>query len=220
MMVHRFSIACAGRAAPWIDVAASIGSAAANRAWIEGGHLNLVMPTRAALDAPVGCLDPAGGGDLERRVVLSGDCLPWPRKAAFEHLVLPEGFAPVGELGARLMIGAAADEAAMTAGNGALALTRVASVDDELSVAKADPDATLEPAGQPETFQTALEPDAANDDWITVVQAAPETEAAPALPVEPVSASGHGWRSPPRPPSSCFCSLSAMRRHCARAGWA
>lgn len=180
VMVHRFSISCAGKTVPWMEVAASIGSAAANRAWIEAGSLNLVMPTRAALDAPAGCLN-SNGADLQRRVVLSGDCLPWPRKATFEHLVLPEDYAPIGELGARLMIGAAADEA-----DAALLLTNVSSADTEMMVAKADPDAVLQPVGRPESFETALEPDLANDDWITVVhsgqdvaQATPHAPAAP-----------------------------------------
>jgi hypothetical protein len=176
VMVHRFQIACAGQKAAWMEVAASIGSAAANRTWIEDGRLNLVMPARAALEASPDCLN-RNRSDLQRQVVLSGDCLPWPRKAAFEHLVLPAGFAPVGELGARLMIGAAADEASAAAGNGALTLTQVAST-DELSIAKADPDAVLQPAGRTETFETVLEPDIAADDWITVVHAGPEPQPA------------------------------------------
>lgn len=175
VMVHRFSISCAGKEAPWMEVAASIGSAAANRAWIEDGRLNLVMAARAAAERPADCAD-RNLGELQRQVVLSGDCLPWPRKAAFDHLVLPAGFAPVGELGARLMIGAAADDAAAAAGDGALALTQLASADDELAIAKADPDAFLEPAGRPETFETALEPDIANDEWITVVHAEAEPQ--------------------------------------------
>lgn len=185
VMVHRFSIACAGKEAPWMEVAASIGSAAANRAWIEDGHLNLVMAARAGLDAPPDCTN-RNQGELQRQVVLTGDCLPWPRKVAFDHMVLPAGFAPVGELGARLMIGAAADDAAATAGDGALVLMQVASVDDELAVAKADPDAFLEPAGRPETFETALEPDVANDEWITVVHAGPEPQPT-VLDAEPTS---------------------------------
>jgi hypothetical protein len=187
VMVHRFSIACAGRPAPWVEIAASIGSAAANRAWIEDGRLNVVMPTRAAMEAPAGCFDPQGN-NLERRVVVSGDCLPWSRKAAFEHLVLPSGFAPVGELGARLMVGAVADEAAALAGEDSTGLTQVASADDETAIAKADPEAILEPAGQPESFETALEPNLANEDWITVVHEGVEAPApAVASVVEPPS---------------------------------
>jgi len=173
VMVHRFSIACGGKSVDWMQVAAAIRSAAANRAWIEGGRLNLVMPARAAVDAPEGCLQRASA-DLQRRVVVRGDCLPWPRKPAFEHLVLPEGFAPVGELGARLMIGAAADEVAVAAGEDALVLTHVSLSDEEMAIAKADPNAVLEPRPQRDTFETALEPNLASDDWITVVRTGPD----------------------------------------------
>jgi len=184
VMVHRFDISCAGKAVPWTEVVASIGSAAANRAWLEEGHLNLVMPARSAQEAPAGC-GSADGAELQRKVVLSGDCLPWPRKAAFEHLVLPEGYAPVGELGARLMIGAAADEAESAAGERALAVTQVAASYEEIDIAKADPSAMLEPAGRAETFETALEPDAANDDWITVVHSGEDLPVIAVAPPEP-----------------------------------
>jgi hypothetical protein len=177
VMVHSFDIACAGdRSASWMEIVASIGSSAANRSWIEEGRLHLVMPARAAREAPAGCFDRNGGGDdLERRVVLSGDCLPWPRKASFEHMVLPEGYAPVGEVGARLLIADTPGETRVT-GPTYKAMTRLASVDDELVVAKADPEATLDPAGRRDTFETTLEPEVANDDWITVVRAEPETQ--------------------------------------------
>jgi hypothetical protein len=164
-------------------IAGAIRSAAANRAWIENGRLNLVMPARGVGEAAAACLEGQANGaaGLARRVVLGGDCLPWRRKASFEHLVLPIGFAPVGELGARLMIGAAADEAALNLGDvGAFALepqlAQVSMTDAEIAVAKADPDAYLEPSGHRETFETALEPDLANDDWITVVHSGPELE--------------------------------------------
>jgi len=186
VMVHRFDIACAGRAVPWTEVVATIGSVAANRVWLEDGHLNLVMPARRVSVASSGC-GGAGGGELQRKVVLSGDCLPWPRKAAFEHLVLPEGYAPVGELGARLMIGTAADEAEIAAGESALALTQVAASYEEIDVAKADPSATLEPAGRPQSFETVLEPDIASNDWITVVHSGEDLPVMAAPTVAPVS---------------------------------
>ena len=117
VMVHKFNISCGGHAVAWMDIAAAIRGADANRAWIEGGRLNLVLPAHAS-EADIACLDAhadAGAG-LRRPVVVGGECLPWRRKAAFEHLVLPSGYAPVGELGARLMVGAAADEMAMKLG--------------------------------------------------------------------------------------------------------
>jgi hypothetical protein len=193
VMVHKFAVSCGGAPVAWVDIAAAIHSADANRAWLEGGQLNLVMPVRNLPEAAAACLDrpTAGGSGLERRVVLGGDCLPWRRKSAFEHLVLPSGFAPVGELGARLMVGAVADDAALSLDDAdAFAFEPqpllVSMTDAEMAVAKADPAAVLEPRGQPETFETALEPDAGGDDWITVVHSGPEFAAAAgiALPIE------------------------------------
>lgn len=195
VMVHKFAISCDGAAVTWVRVAAAIRSSAANRAWIENGRLNLVMPSRGAPEVPAPCTSAARSSGLERRVVLSGDCLPWSRDAAFEHLVLPDGFAPVGELGARLMIGAAADEAVVS--DAALELislepqlTQVAMTDAEIAIAKADPNAVLEPAAPRDTFETALEPDAASDDWITVVHAGADE---PMVPRETHDSRGWAW---------------------------
>jgi hypothetical protein len=198
VMVHKFAVSCSGTAVAWVDIAAAIHAADANRAWLAGGQLNLVMPVRNSPEA-AGCLDRSatGGSGLERRVVLSGDCLPWRRRDAFEHLVLPGGFAPVGELGARLMVGAAADDAPLTLDDAdAFALEPqpllVSMTDAEMVVAKADPAAELEPRGQAETFETALEPDAGGDDWITVVHSGPEFAAAGAVLV-PAGARPWAW---------------------------
>lgn len=185
VMVHRFTISCAGKAVGWMEIAAAIRNAAANRVWLEDGRLNLVMPTRSALNAPVSCLEGTGPHGLERRVVLKGDCLPWPRKAEFEHLVLPEGFAPIGELGARLTIGPGAELTPEDVAEDP-ALRRVSMTDAEMAVAKADPDAFLEPVGRGETFETALEPDLATDEWITVVHAGPDAVVTPPA-AEPAS---------------------------------
>jgi len=166
VMVHRFTIACAHGVVPWMRVAAAMRGGSANRAWIENGRLNLVLPARADLEAPARCRNGAVG--KQAGVVLSGDCLPWARKAAFEHLVLPDGFAPIGELGARLMVNAPVDEAATGLEHH---LKQVAMTFGEMTVAKADPDATLEPAPSHRPFDAVLEPDYAANDWITVVHA-------------------------------------------------
>ena len=164
VMVHRFTIACAHGDVPWVRVAAAMRGGSANRAWIENGRLNLVLPARADLEAPARCRN--GAGAKEAGVVLSGDCLPWARKAAFEHLVLPDGFAPVGELGARLMLNAPVDETGIALDPH---LTQVAMTFGDMTVAKADPDATLEPGPSHRSFDAVLEPDYAANDWITVV---------------------------------------------------
>jgi hypothetical protein len=188
VMVHKFSISCDGASVPWMQIAAAIGGADANRAWIEADRLNLVMPAQQAGEAAASCLDEpqaAGGSPLERRVVLGGDCLPWRRKAASEHLVLPAGFAPVGEFGARLMAGATADEALMKLGGVDTfaiepPLTQVSMTDAEIAVAKADPDAFIEPRGRHEALEAVLEPELASDDWVTIVRSGPDpVDAAP-----------------------------------------
>jgi hypothetical protein len=199
VMVHKFTVSCGGSSVAWVNIAAAIHSADANRAWLEGGQLNLVMPARDLPQAATACLDrPAtGGSGLARRVVLGGDCLPWRRKAAFEHMVLPGGFAPVGELGARLMVGAVADVTEMNLdADDVLALEPqpllVSLTDAEMVLAKADPAAVLEPRGQAETFETALEPNAAGDDWITVVHSGPEFATAAGI-VVPMDARPWAW---------------------------
>ena len=169
VMVHRFAVSCAGASVDWMRIAAAIRTTAANRAWIENGRLNLVMPARGALDGPSPCRPSATKvARLDGHVVLSGDCLPWSRHAAFEHLVLPGGYAPVGELGARLIVGGAADEFEIA--SLAPELTTAAMRDGAIVLAKADPDATLEPSAPRQTFEAALEPELAADDWITVVR--------------------------------------------------
>ena len=178
--VHKFSISCGGASVAWMQIAAAIGSAHANRAWIEAGRLNLVMPGQQAGETAASCLDDvAGGSPLERRVVLGGDCLPWRRKASVEHLVLPTGFAPVSEFGARLMVGATVDEALMKLGGLDTfaiepALTQVSMTDDEITVAKADPDAFIESRGRREALEAVLEPELASDDWVTIVRSGPD----------------------------------------------
>src|SRR4051812_47258715 len=48
VMVHKFNISCDGHAVAWMDIAAAIRGADANRAWIEDGRLNLVLPAHAS----------------------------------------------------------------------------------------------------------------------------------------------------------------------------
>ena len=180
MMVHRFAISCGGSAVSWMRIAGAIRRAAATRAWIEDGRLNVVLAARGVADTRDECSEgQSRGASLERRVVLARDCLPWRRKAELEHVVLPAGFAPVGELGARLLIGAAADEAD-TAGNDAQ--TAMSHLEGgQITLAKADPNAVLAPSAAVRSFDAALEPTLAADDWITVVRAEDHRTAAPAM---------------------------------------
>ena len=72
-------------------------------AWIEGGRLELVLPAddRPQRSRPAWSRRRSrlGRTRLERRVAYAGNAVS---PDDFEHVVLPAGFAPVGELGARL----------------------------------------------------------------------------------------------------------------------
>jgi hypothetical protein len=170
IMVHRFAISCGGSTVSWMRVAGAIRHAAATRAWIEDGRLNLILAARGAPDARAECFEPhSRGASLERRVVLARDCLPWRRRAELEHVVLPAGFAPVGELGARLLIGAAADETDIAGNEAQAAVSHLEG--GQITLVKADPNAVLAPSAAARSFDAALAPTLAADDWITVVRA-------------------------------------------------
>ncbi len=184
MMVHHFDMSCSGVSVPWMEVAAAIRGAGSNRAWLEGGRLNVVMPARA-VDIPDSCLTPRADDPLQRRVLLTGDCLPWS-KTSFEHLVLPAGYAPVGELGARLMMGAAADELVTGSVEG-FPLQATSTRPGETTLAKADPDATLEPSGRGGTYYVPVLEPSLGDEWITVVHAGADSPFAPLIAEQPQS---------------------------------
>jgi hypothetical protein len=173
LMVHRFVISCGGVGVAWMRVVAAIGHTGASRAWVDDGRLNIVLPARNPQGPGEGCYDvaPGRGRDrLERSVVFMQDCLPWRRRLAdVDHVVLPEGFAPIGEFGARLQLVSAdaaysVDEARLDAGeDAALATGR-----GETLLAKADPQALMEPPGAPYGVPSGAT--MAGDDWVTVVR--------------------------------------------------
>lgn len=156
MMVHRFAISCGGSSIGWMEVAAAVQNIGDKRTWIEDGRLNVMLPSREPLPPPpADCLtqtaDAASG--LQRQVVLKQNCLPWRRQPQIEHVVLPAGYAPIGELGARLML-----DGAEASG---------------IQLAKADPDAVWEPSVVLEPHE-GVESAAAGNNWVTVVETAAE----------------------------------------------
>jgi hypothetical protein len=174
LMVHRFVISCRGVGVTWMRVVAAIGHTGASRAWVDDGRLNIVLPARNAQGPGEGCYDgpPGRGRDrLERRVVFMQDCLPWRRRLAdADHVVLPEGFAPIGEFGARLQLVSAdaaysVDEARLDAGEDAA----LATGPGETLLAKADPQASIEAAGS-RYGGAPRGATMAGDDWVTVVR--------------------------------------------------
>ncbi len=99
LIVHRFSIQCGSVTVPWVRVAAALKSSAAGRHAYVNGRLLIKKPVEpSALDArPCVELPMRAGRKPEPR---SGDCLPWQPAAPVERIVMPAGFAPVGEIGA------------------------------------------------------------------------------------------------------------------------
>jgi DnaJ domain len=175
LMVHRFVISCGGVGVAWMRVVAAIGRTGASHAWVDDGRLTVTLPARNAQGPGGACFDgmPAEGRNrLERRVVFMQECLPWRRRLAdVDHVVLPEGYAPVGEFGARLQLvsadaGYSIDEARLDAGldDAALVPGRGATL-----LAKADPQAAVDPAGA--IYGGSHGATMAADEWVTVVRA-------------------------------------------------
>lgn len=172
MTLHKFDVACGGVRVPWVRVAAATRRSKAGRVWLEKGHINM---TRKA-DAPTGSARSCSDKGTQVASATSGECLPWRVSREIERMVLPEGFAPAAELGARFIAGAEPGTPEGTA----------------ITLAKAD--ATIVPlpaAARPHDFTIVREPlpdvTAAisagppldlEDNWITVVEARDLSDAA------------------------------------------
>lgn len=181
LLVHRFVIACGGAGVPWMRVAEAVKRAGNAPAWVTNGRLNLVLPVSGQPAAEPPCFDrPAfalAGAGLQQRVALRRDCLPRAKRADYDHVVLPAGFAPVRELGARLVAAVPADELADVeelASEGQASLSRVSVAGGETLVAKVDADSIVDPIPGLEPYDPAFEPAAAGDEWVTVVRTEPE----------------------------------------------
>ncbi len=173
LMVHRFVISCGEAGVAWMRVAAAIRQAKAAPAWIEDGRLNMVLPVRHHSAARAPCMERptyALGTGLERRVAYTGDCQP--RRDDFDHIVLPAGFAPIEELGARLEdLAAAADGPPKSYPEfDEEPLRGVSAGENETILARADLDAIVEPIPGLEPYDAEIEPALASDDWVTIVR--------------------------------------------------
>ncbi|MGI9404592.1 MAG: J domain-containing protein, partial [Hyphomicrobium sp.] len=158
----------------------AIGKRAVVRSWIEGDRLNVELPAGNAPAAQQACFEGpsrlgVGAGHGRRSVIVANTCLPRRGKASFDHMVLPVGYAPVGELGARLVSAAPAgdhsDVVAGTAGTpGEPSLIPVAAASDEAALAKAYPDPSWKPLLDPVTREARLVPTGSGSEWVTVVR--------------------------------------------------
>lgn len=175
MSVHKFDVSCGGVAVPWVSVAAATGRSKVGRAWLEKGHLNMTRKADATTGSARSCSDKSA----QAASTASGECLPWRVSREVERMVLPEGFAPAAEFGARFIAGA---------GPGAPEANTV-------TLAKADGTLASEPETQPHEFTIVREPlpdvTAAinpgnpgpqielDENWITVVEARDVSDTAP-----------------------------------------
>ncbi len=176
--LHKFLISCGGAGVPWMRVAAAISSSTNAPAWIERGQLNLVLPADSATPSLPACnrrpAFAAEDGPLQR-VAYAGACTKMPRRAAFERVALPAGFAPVAELGATLVL--AGDK---TAAEPSGAPQQAGSQDDsspgtfgEMIVAKADANSAVGPIEDHEFNESPIDPAVATNAWVTIVRTEP-----------------------------------------------
>jgi len=95
VMLYKFDVSCGGERVPWRDLAAAVLAGSRTRAWVENNRLHITPPRRSRL-GECGASDPALG--------FLKDCDPWELgENSREHWVLPAGFAPVHEVGARFV---------------------------------------------------------------------------------------------------------------------
>jgi hypothetical protein len=165
--VHRFAISCGGASVPWIRVAAAIRHVGTGPAWIKDGRLNLMLPARNRPAARPSCFDgPAfanAHAGTNRRIALYRDCV---RASGYDHVVLPAGFAPLGELGARLLVATGIEAANAAQVAPAASLPTAPTI-----LARADHDTLVEPIVGLKPHVLEAEEALAIDEWVTVVRA-------------------------------------------------
>lgn len=192
IMAHRFDISCGGSRVSWMRVVGAIGSTAAVRSWIKDNRLNVELPSQDAPAAKPACFEGpsrlgARTGHWRRGVVVSNTCLPHRGKTRFDQMVLPVGYAPVREMGARFVplslvgdpLNVAEDTASVAAGP---SLIPVTVPSDETVIAKAYPALSWKPLLKPVTREAGWVPAALGSEWVTIVRSGddPMAEAAAA----------------------------------------
>jgi hypothetical protein len=185
IMVHRFVISCGGAGVAWMRVAAAMRHPQAAPAWVENGHLNVVLAARGSgPTVPRDCRDrPAfalAGAGFQRTVATGRDCVADRASTRIDQLVLPAGFAPVGEMGARLVLDTRALPRPNSGGSnsGVMAwITPAAAAEGQTLVAKADAGEIVAPIPGLEPYDADYEPAYSGNHWITVVQEAKEPAA-------------------------------------------
>ncbi len=190
IMAHRFDISCGGSRVSWMRVVGAIGSTAAVRSWIKDDRLNVELPSQDASAAKPVCFEgPSRLGARTRHwrrgVVVSNTCLPHRGKSRFDQMILPVGYAPVREIGARLApLSLAGDPPNVAEGTASApagpSLIPVAFPSDETVLAKAYPAPSWKPLLKPVTREAGWVPAALGSEWVTIVRSGddPMAEAA------------------------------------------
>lgn len=152
--VHRFDVMCGGARTSWVSVAAAATRLLGHEAWIDGGRLNVVVGVGTA-QVRSECGDASWPRSLTQ--AFSGSpsfdrpCNPRVvERGAPRVVVLPAGFAPLAELGARVVESPVRPPASSQAGSSvhsAAAMTGTASATAAQS--SAVPLAPQVPAGLP-----------------------------------------------------------------------
>ncbi len=82
VMVHQFDMSCGGYRVPWVDVVAAMGVTHESSPKRVHDRLSLILMARKR----------------------GSEKLPWQRNVDRARVILPAGFAPVGEMGARFVL--------------------------------------------------------------------------------------------------------------------
>src|SRR5262249_48421343 len=153
----------------------------------------VTLPPRSTRGPRVSCFDGAaaeGTNRLQHRVVFMQDCLPWRRRFRdVDHVVLREGFAPLGEFGARLQLVSADPGYSFDAARCAAARDEgcLPPVGGTALLPRPDPHATIDSAIYGVQHRGTI----TADDWVTVVRA--ERDYASAPPVTKSAALPPAW---------------------------
>jgi hypothetical protein len=99
LTVHKFDVLCGTDKVSWPRIVAAIGRTTAGEAVVSKGHLVLVRDADPATGHAPSCSDKKGSA------AAGGECLPWRVRKPTERIVLPQNFAPLQEVGARLVDG-------------------------------------------------------------------------------------------------------------------
>ncbi|MDX2307569.1 MAG: hypothetical protein NW216_04960 [Hyphomicrobium sp.] len=164
LTIHRFDMACGGQRVPWPRVVEAMGRTKAGVARIERGLLTLVRSAAPAQGHAPSCRDTSATSD-------SAECLPWKVRRNVESIVVPKGFAPASEVGARFLNGSAPAEMsssmlalATTAGGGKI----VAEEAPSAGVPEFSLTIETEPEIATASTRVAAAPEIASQ-WLTVV---------------------------------------------------